>query len=236
MHETAFSQLVWLGDNLASFSPHLAVVLAVFAVALSVTGSRRLAVVVLIAGLPFGGLVARAAMVGEAVGRCTQDVQRITAISMNLLADNQNYGAMIDYISADMPDIVAFQEAVHDWPGKLHRLNKFYPYRAQSPDGATRLFSRHKFDALPFAQAVDTIRRSVGVEINFNGTVVRVVAAHFLKPMTATMHRQRQAQMDEISTLVAQSRKPAIVLGDFNAGPTSFDFLGLIDASRLNTP
>ncbi len=133
-----------LATNLASFSPHLAVVLAVFAVALTITGSRRLAVVVLIAGLPFGGLVVRAAMVGEVVGRCAQDVQRITAISMNLRAGNQNYGAMIDYITAKRPDILAFQEAVHGWPSKLHRLNKFYPYRAQSPDGATRLFLHHK--------------------------------------------------------------------------------------------
>jgi endonuclease/exonuclease/phosphatase (EEP) superfamily protein YafD len=200
------------------------------------SGSRRSGLVAAIAALPFAAMVADAAVNGAPVAACPAAPTRFQVASINLLEDNRSFDAAIGFVSDTKPDIVAFQEAVGGWSRALDRLDAIYPYRAEARGGSTRLFSRHPLVSEPIIRVVPSLYRSVAADIDLGGTVVRVVAVHFLKPETASNRNHRSRQMSEIRAFVANSRLPAIVMGDFNAAPTSFDFRALVDAPPLRAP
>ena len=227
---------MWLADNLASFSLHLAVLFALAALGLMLSGSLRSGIAAAIAGLPFAAMVADAAINGAPVAACPAALTRFEVASINLLEDNRNFDAAIGFVSETKPDIVAFQEAVGGWNRALDRLDAIYPYRAEARGGSTRLLSRHPLVSEPIIRVVPSLYRSVAADIDIGGTVLRVVAVHFLKPETASNRSHRSRQMAEIRAFVANSRLPAIVMGDFNAAPTSFDFRALVDDPPLRAP
>lgn len=236
MGDDAPSQVMWLADNLASFSIQITAVLAAVALALYLTRSPRFATVILVIALPFAAMVWSAWQYGGPVEACTAATLRLRVASANLLFSNRDIDAVAAFLAAVKPDVVAVQEAGDWWDDQLPKVTGDYAYHAHSPQDATQLFSRYPFVSEPRPHVVPSLMRSVAADIETGEGRLRILAVHLTKPTTAEDSAMRRTQMDEIAEAAGEAGMPVVVMGDFNTAPTSLDFRAMIGGSVLSAP
>lgn len=147
--------------------------------------------------------------------------------------------AIVAWIDANEPDVIAFTEITQQLHGVLKKaLKARYPYLLGTPrsgPGGLALFSK-----VPIAnwRRVPGDARFGTCELLWpGGGVCRIVVAHPTAPTTAERTSERNATLRELGMLCGSERGPVVVLGDFNATWAVKDFRafcregGLVTAS-----
>ncbi len=210
----------------------MAMLLVIALVLLVAMRSRRLAVWgglgVLALGFqlyqlfPYSPLAAKQAL---DAGDCPV-TDRLHLVSLNVLQDNRDFAATIDYVRAQDPDIFLAMETDAAWVAALSdALDGAYPHAMKIPQDNTygmALFSR--------LELVDTERNdlagggtpSIRTRVRrADGTLLTLYAVHPRPPHPGQDSGQRDAELVLLADLVRASGRPTVVVGDFNDVPWS---------------
>ena len=141
----------------------------------------------------------------------------------NLRFDNKTPEEFIRLIAETKPDVMTLAEVSWTWEPRLKTISAMYPHqkicRVQNKYGGVAIFSRRPFaaDGLSFCDRDSAVAVQT---VDFNGTLVTVVAMHLEWPWPRLQREQivwLQPEFDKIRT----SGHPALMAGDMNATPWS---------------
>lgn len=215
-----FGELHPAFDSFAHFRAHLAVLLALSALAPLAVGFWKEAAAAVILGLaalsttavdlPIPGLGAVAADVRPA----DRAVYRL--LQLNLLYNNPAPAKALSVIGRTQPDFITVEEVSEMWAARLQPLAATYPYRliCSSPEriGGVAILSRRPFaaEARPYCLGGG---RYAAARVDLGGSVVDIAALHLDWPWPFGQARQVDQVASELSGLSAD----ALLAGDFNA-------------------
>lgn len=220
-------------DSFAHFRAHLAVLLALSAIAPLAVGFWKEAGAAVVLGLaalsttavdlPVPGLGAVAADARPA----DRAVYRL--LHVNLRYDNSEPQKALSVIGRTQPDVITLNEVSEMWTARLQPLAANYPHRLLCPSpnriGGVAILSRRPFagDARPRCL---TDGRYAVARIDLGGNIVDVAALHLDWPWPFGQPRQIDSLAGELSALSAN----ALLAGDFNAVGWSVAVTRVIEA------
>jgi endonuclease/exonuclease/phosphatase (EEP) superfamily protein YafD len=207
-------------DSFAHFRAHLAVLLAVSALAPLAVGFWKEAAAAVVLGLaalsttavdlPVPGIGAAAADARPS----DRAVYRL--LQLNLLHNNREPEKALSAIGRIQPDIITLNEVSAMWAARLEPLAAIYPYRllCSSPKriGGVAILSRRPFDATAKPYCLSGGQYGVA-RIDLGGNVIDVAALHLDWPWPFGQARQ----IDHLATELSGLSGNALLAGDFNA-------------------
>lgn len=142
----------------------------------------------------------------------------VCVAQMNIFQPNDDHDAVIAAAIATDADVISFQEVSPTWASVLQqRLAAKYPYHRMVPQNncyGIALFSR-----LPFVrvEVLPLQRRSMLLaEVATSGGPVRLLSVHATSPGSYGHYLQRNAQLNDLASMVNESPMPVVLFGDLN--------------------
>lgn len=168
------------------------------------------------------GIVALA-LAHSPVSAGAPDAPRLRIASSNVFIGNKDASKLLlPWIAERKPDVLMVQEVSPAMAAELEKLAD-YPHRmvVGRVDGfGIALLSKHPLANVHLIPGEgDT--PAIGATMTWQGKEVELVAAHPLPPITAPLYARRNHRLAQLADGLAQSGKPAIIAGDFNATPWS---------------
>lgn len=139
--------------------------------------------------------------------------------SVNVLADNDEYGRFREWVTNERPDVLAVIEVSSGWAAELESEYPAYPYRVIEPrPGAfgIALLSQHPIKRFEVDEVGDPGPPLIDATIDRGGCEVRVVVVHTFPPVTPAMFDARDSVLDAVAERMA-SGGAGVVVGDVNA-------------------
>ena len=160
----------------------------------------------------------------------------LRVLHANVLKDNTDYQAVLDFVDQSNADVVVLQEVTDSWSEQIKRLVVKYPYfviepRAQGAGMA--MFSRYPFDDVQPLKLDDSTHLAILAKVSLNGRSLAVLAMHPTTPITPTKFKNRNRQFREAAELLKSLEGPKVLIGDLNTSMWSPYFAGLLDDSGL---
>ncbi len=222
-----FGDRWWTLDLVASFRPQLTLGVMVGAAILLMGRWWRTGLVV--------GSVAVLNLVVVVPVFLGEDVEAeadLRVVSFNLLADNEEFARVIEFIEKSDADVVVLHEASRPWEVALDSADIGYQVtRSRTEDliFGTLVLTRDPAEVISYGFSVDEPR---AIEISLGP--VTVLAVHPLAPSTEERMAIRNGQFGWYSDWVTARSGDVIVVGDFNATPWSSPFRRLIADTGLH--
>ncbi|MEO8559955.1 MAG: endonuclease/exonuclease/phosphatase family protein [Rhodospirillales bacterium] len=144
-------------------------------------------------------------------------------VAFNLLADDRRIDAVVDWLRQEKFDVVSLEELTPGFAAQLGSLADIYPYRLMEPRKGgfgIGIISRHPFTEQEILFPDSPLRRVLRVSLDFNGAAIEIFALHPPPPLSAALAVEHDTILNSLMALPANPRR--IVMGDFNAAPTSF--------------
>ncbi|MGH8048906.1 MAG: endonuclease/exonuclease/phosphatase family protein [Chthoniobacterales bacterium] len=143
--------------------------------------------------------------------------------------------AVVRWIEANDPDVIAFEEITQKLHGELEKpLRARYPYYLGNPrsgPGGLAIFSK-----LPITNWQRLTGRTHFASCNLQwpgGPVCKIVIAHTPAPTSGGWYRARADVLHEVAASVMGEPRPLIVLGDFNSTWAVKDFRDFCRVTNL---
>ena len=224
--------LWWVLDLLAGFRHQLAAGLLVCTLVAAVGKWKRTAAAV--------GLLAIVNLIFIAplfIGPSRPASGELRIVSFNVLASNESYSDVIEFIRETHAEVVVLHEINGRWEEAVEQAARTYddwPYEVTETRGDGDLFG-----SLVLVEAGATVEsfgfglsdpRAVEVVLP-NG--VALLAVHPLAPSSQFRARQNDRQLQFASDWAANRAGPTVVVGDFNATPWSYPFRRLMASTDL---
>ncbi len=231
-----FGRYVWWLDLLANFRVQYTVVLLAAGIALVPSRLRRIGFGILfVAGI---NLFLVAPLFIGSSGESEIAAPTVRIMSFNLLSDNAEFGAVVEFIEEIQPDIVLLHEASLPWETAMESANLGYEVvRARSDDliFGTLVLMKHPAVITSFGFAITDPR---ALEISYQpedwSAPLMILSSHALSPADAERAGLRDAQLGFAADWASRQQGAYVVVGDFNATPWSWPFRRLIDKGKLN--
>ncbi len=157
----------------------------------------------------------------------------VSVTFVNLLYSNERVDEAAASLFGSDSDVIAMAELTSQQVAVLsaHPLAARYPHRVEQPReraGGLLLWSK-----LPIRSRsrTDELRRSIDVTLEAPDGPLRVVVVHPPPPLFA--HSVWDAEIAALPSVVAESAKPTVVIGDFNASYFHPPFRAALDAADL---
>ena len=227
-----FGGLYWLLDLPAAFRPQLTLGLLVLGGLLALGRWRRTATAVGLVALVNLVVVSPLFLPSERAG-----TSQLRILSFNVLASNENYEQVVEFIRQNEADLVVLHEASLPWEEALAAADLGYVISVnRHPDD---IFS--SIVLAPEGAMVESYGfrladpRAVSIEMSSG---VSVLAIHPLSPYNEERADLRDRQLEWAGEWVRRQDGPVIVAGDFNASPFSYSYrrlratTGLRDSAR----
>jgi endonuclease/exonuclease/phosphatase (EEP) superfamily protein YafD len=223
-----FGNLWWILDLAASFRPQFVVLLLIGFGVLLLGRWHKLALVIGLVTLLNLATVIPLFISG---GRASNHDLRI--LSFNVLANNENYAEIIEFIASSDADLVVLHEASRPWEEAL----------AEADLGYTIWLNRHPddiFSSMVLVAGEATVEsygfrfrdpRAVAIRLPSG---VSVLAIHPLSPQRHQRAELRDRQLAWAGDWVGDQTGPAIIVGDFNASPFSYAYRRLRNVTGLH--
>jgi len=214
-----FGRYWWVLDLVSNFRAHMTVILVATGLMLALGRWHRTALVVgLVAALNAAAVLPL--FIGPAARPQTADVR---VMSFNLLSDNTNYDAVIDFIADQSPDVVVLHEASRPWEEALAAADLGYEItRGRTEDLI--------FGSLVLARPGSQVQ-SFGFQVSDPRAIevvlpsgVAVLGIHPLAPFPDDQTERRRFQFEFAGLWAASREGPKVIVGDFNASPWSDPF------------
>lgn len=218
----------WVLDLVAAFRPQLTLVLLVMTTILAMGRWPRTALVIgLVMAINLATIVP---LFLSGTRAATRDLR---ILSFNVLANNEDYEEVIEFIKASGADLVVLHEASEPWEEAL----------GEADLGYTIWLNRNREDI--FSSVVlaspDAVVESYGFRLDDPRAVairlssgVSVLAIHPLSPQRSPRAELRDRQLAFAGDWVKDQTGPVIVTGDFNATPFSYPYRRLRKTTGLN--
>lgn len=218
----------WAFDLIAAIRPQLSLVLLLLVGMLALRKWRRTA---LITGAV--ALLNLAVLAPLFLPSRPATTRELRILSFNVLASNENFAEVVDFIRQSEADLVVLHEASRPWEEAL----------AAADLGYTISVNRHPDDIFsslvlaPSAASVESFGfrsrdpRAVAIEL---ADGISVLAIHPLSPYNSERADLRDRQLAWARDWVLEQDGPVIVTGDFNATPFSYSYRSLRAATGLN--
>lgn len=231
-----FGRWVWWLDVLANFRAQYVVGLIIFGVALSLVRWRKTGMAILVVAVV--NLVPVLPLYVGSPGSTEAGAPEMRVMSFNLLSDNENFSAVIDYIRAINPDLVLLHEASRPWEVAIGSAGLEYEIIRPRADnlifGTLVLIRGEDIRAVSYGfaeaqpRAVELTYRPAGWPED-----IEVLSTHPLAPTERERAGLRDAQL-KFAADWAEGREGAMfVVGDFNATPWSWPFRNLVHQAGL---
>ena len=214
-----FGRYWWVLDLVSNFRAHMTVILVATGLMLALGRWHRTALVVgLVAALNAAAVLPL--FIGPAARPHTADVR---VMSFNLLSDNTNYDAVIDFIADQSPDVVVLHEASRPWEEALAAADLGYEItRGRTEDliFGSLVLTRPGSQVQSFGFQVSDPR---AIEVVLPSGVA-VLGIHPLAPFPDDQTERRRFQFEFAGLWAASREGPKVIVGDFNASPWSDPF------------
>ena len=145
---------------------------------------------------------------------------RLKFLYANVLSTNRDHGRLLDLIDSERPDIIFLQEMSAHWLEALQPLESDYPfiYSAAREDN----FGIAMWSRLPLASATHVDSPPLGyptiiATARIGGTVLTLISTHPMIPLGRDNFAARNAQLQSVAEIVAQTSDEVLLLGDLNA-------------------
>jgi endonuclease/exonuclease/phosphatase (EEP) superfamily protein YafD len=161
---------------------------------------------------------------------------RLRAMSLNVHYLNHDYGATLELIVTEMPDLVFLVEVTPEWIKALEFLKPDYPYQHVMPvDGAggIALYSRREITDLSVHRSPDNDRPTIVVGLAVPGGRLTLLGTHPDGPHSAKDFEFRNRQLEQVALLASQQSGAVMLLGDLNTTSWSPYFQDLLTTSGL---
>lgn len=160
----------------------------------------------------------------------------LSLLSFNVLSDNPQPEAVVNYITTQMPQVVVLMEA-NGLADQFETLRAAFPNIVGCPskdDCDTAILTTlpvktsyvHEFG--PFRR-----HRMVTVWVEFQGQKVAIVAAHLSKPY---FDRASAAELAELTGSLQWQKIPTILAGDFNSAAWSTSMASMLRDANMAPP
>lgn len=137
---------------------------------------------------------------------------------MNLLQPNRRHAEVVRLALYSDADVISFQEVSETWAGVLQReLGAAYPFHLVVPGDhcyGIALFSRLPLERLEVLVLEDT--PVIEAVVSLPSGPVRVFSVHANSPGTWGDHRRRNAQLEQLASIVRGDDLCTVVVGDLN--------------------
>lgn len=150
------------------------------------------------------------------------DLQRLTILTANVLANNRNAETLLGLIKEHQPDVVVTLESDRWWQQQLDGLQSTYPYSVKCP--LENRYGMHVYSRLPLHDAVIQYLVEPDVPSIHGAVELRSgdrVEMHFLHPTPPSpteeeSSAERDAELLVVAKNIAGTSNPIIVTGDLN--------------------
>ncbi|MEX0916568.1 MAG: endonuclease/exonuclease/phosphatase family protein [Candidatus Spechtbacterales bacterium] len=167
----------------------------------------------------------------------------IRVVTANVLYRSDDYGAMVELIAKENPDIVIIVEETPAWREGLSPLSASYAYQEHS--GATArvrgmsgvgVYSKTPLSVLSLENVPYRDERpALAVATVLGEEEVTFVAVHPWTPATPGTYAKRNAQLAALADFTATRSGEALMVGDMNITPQSPDFEPLLASYGLRS-
>ncbi|MEZ4510841.1 MAG: endonuclease/exonuclease/phosphatase family protein [Chloroflexota bacterium] len=161
------------------------------------------------------------------------------AVMLNVYTDSKHYGEVLDFLQTADPDVIVLTEVLQGWSKALEPLLATYPYtnyEAARNFGGTVIYSRFPLAAGSSFAAISANgngRPTALVQLDMAGQPVTIIGTHPRSPQSVGRMEERNAQMVELGSMVAQQSGSVLLLGDLNTSPWSPIFKQFLAVSGL---
>lgn len=186
------------------------------------------------------------------VGRpaMTWSSRTYTALVANVYSNNPDTGILLSTVQESEPDILVLLELTPQLADQMRQLHDLYPHRVARPrddnfgiglysrlpisDYAVQISNKTQIDSLSVTLSLtEEGQGSPDESMNDNTPKLHVIATHPPPPGSSTQTEDRNADLEKIATLAADSTDPVLLLGDLNTTPWSPAFKDLISTANL---
>ncbi|UWQ21134.1 endonuclease/exonuclease/phosphatase family protein [Jannaschia sp. W003] len=145
--------------------------------------------------------------------------QGVRAVSLNLLQENRDHGAVLDYLERHDPDLVLLMETDAVWAEALEPFLARYPHRAERIADdyyGMILATRLPADRIEMAYLSDDVTPAGVAELSHEGRPFTFVGLHPRPPVPDTDTDERDEQIAKAALLARRDGVPTVAMGDFN--------------------
>ncbi|MDY0065570.1 MAG: endonuclease/exonuclease/phosphatase family protein [Steroidobacteraceae bacterium] len=209
----------WLLDLFSNFRVHCFVLFLGLA-AILVFLRRRLAATATLAGAALSAIPLLGYMGAPSQAAAAAESHVFRLVSFNVWFRNRDYARIAELLGSMRADVVILIEALGSAGRELQALLPEYPYAYFDPAmHGVVVLSRWPMQSRPQPLGGAGARAAVA-QIDWRGEPLTLVGAHLHWPLGAHSARLRNAELDELATLIDPAN-PLIAAGDFNLTPWS---------------
>lgn len=159
----------------------------------------------------------------------------LRVMSVNVLAENEDYSQVLEMIRKQQPDMVFFMEVNYTWDEQLQSLADILPHnkRAARPDtSGVALYSKRPLEDAAVIEYDDHVP-SIVARIIVGSRPLTIIGTHPMPPILPRYQQRRNTQFDAIADQVRRTEGASMVLGDFNLTSDTPTFRRLLKRSGL---
>ena len=166
----------------------------------------------------------------------SQIQNKLRLISFNISYENpvENFENIRDMILSEKPDIVQFQEFSPQMQDKIKTLSSILPYSTElnKPKDllGSLILSKH-----PLTNTKVDNNHAVITNLILNETKISIVGIHLLTGGTKKNFNNSLQQINHLKTIISNTNKNLILLGDLNMTSTSKRFSKFLKETNLYT-
>jgi endonuclease/exonuclease/phosphatase (EEP) superfamily protein YafD len=166
----------------------------------------------------------------------SQIQNKLRLISFNISYENpvENFENIRDMILSEKPDIVQFQEFSPQMQDKIKTLSSILPYSTElnKPKGPFDSLILSKY---PLTNTKVDNNHAVITNLILNETKISIVGIHLLTGGTKKNFNNSLQQINHLKTIISNTNKNLILLGDLNMTSTSKRFSKFLKETNLYT-
>lgn len=161
--------------------------------------------------------------------------EKISILSMNLLASNMKYSEALDLIRKKDPDVLVLLELSPQWEKEMQVLFREYPF--QKMVSQTDNFGIGILSKIPIISTVTNFGKgfppSILCKLEIDAQPLHILATHPVPPVGQEMFNFRNQQLEEIAQFSAKQTGAFILVGDLNTSSYSTHFQKLLEKGEL---
>ena len=166
----------------------------------------------------------------------SQIQNKLRLISFNISYENpvENFENIRDMILSEKPDIVQFQEFSPQMQDKIKTLRSIFPYSTEI-DKPKDPFDSLILSKYPLTNTKVDNNHAVITNLILNETKISIVGIHLLTGGTKKNFNNSLQQINHLKTIISNTNKNLILLGDLNMTSTSKRFAKFLKETNLYT-
>lgn len=171
----------------------------------------------------------------EAAGEHGESVRFMLA---NVHTGNRDYQRLLEFVSAEEPDVIVLLEVDSQWLQGLAELEAEYPQkvlRPRSDNFGLAIYSKLTLEDVETRELADSQVPTVIAKVTIGDDRLTMIATHPLPPVGSLYANSRDQHLVALAQLAngLNVGTPAIVLGDLNTTPWSPRFADLLKSTTL---